>query len=299
MKRNSLLQNAVTGLLIIAVLTIPLFLSVSGQAFITTAVFFNNEVYMIPGASSGVCTYAATMTPGSASDVLTGSLSSDNSGGVVFAIMSTNQFAIDFQEPQLNPGSAPRSGVSQFLKHTCTGKIENSQYHNEGQSFQFQWTVSSNDAYWYVMLNPNSDQMSVALSINRITNEGGMGYSRTSLTNSLTSHESASPSSTGAPEASVTYTPPTISPLSLPFDLTYLAIAVGAIVLVALLLLMRRSSKRQKPSSALQWTPPTMSQRTSQVGKEGFQKQFCVNCGRQIPFGSKFCGKCGAAQTQA
>ena len=295
MKQKTFLQNAVTALLILAVLAIPISLPVSGEGTTTTQVFFSNEVYIIPGASSGICNYAATMMPVTTGDILTGSLSSDNPGGVAFAIMSTNQYALGFLDPALNPGAPPRSGVSVFQKHTCTGLAGSSEYHNEGQSFQFQWTASAPDAYYLVMLNPNSAPNTVTLSVNRITTGGGIGYSRTGSTNSPTSHTSVYSSATESPTTSATSTPSTISPLTLSFDPMYVAIGVGVVVLVVFLLWQVRSSSRRKLSP--QVSAPSEKQQTAQVTREGLQKQFCLNCGRQIPLGSRFCGKCGAAQT--
>jgi len=291
MKRNSHLRNVVATLLILAVLMIPFSLSVSGQGTTTTEVFFSNEVYMIPGASSGICIYASTMMPGTTGDTLTGTLSSDNSGGIAFAIMSTNHF-VDFQQPDLNPGANPHSGASDFRRHTCIGVIESSDYHNEGQSFEFQWNPSGSDAYYLVMLNPNSDPIIVTLSANRITSAGGIGYSRTGSTNSISAHTSVYSSAVETPLASATSSQ-TVSPLALPFDPTYLAVILAVVALAAILLWRIRS----KPHPDSQVNAPPTSQQTTQVRSEG-QRQFCLNCGRQIPPGSRFCGKCGAAQTK-
>ena len=177
MKRNTLLQNLVTALLVSVVLAIPLSPSVSGQGATTTHVFYSNEVYIIPGASSGICYYALTMVPATRDDILAGSVSSDNPGGVAFAVMTTDQYVI-FLDPGLNPGPGGPSpgGGGGFAKHTCTGLAGSSEYHNEGQSFQFQWTVSAAYAnYWLVMLNANSAPVTVTLSVNRITSCRGHG----------------------------------------------------------------------------------------------------------------------------
>jgi ribosomal protein L40E len=291
MKRNTLLQNTVTALLMLAILVIPFSLSVSGQATTTTEVFYSNEVYIIPGASSGICYYALTMVPANAADILAGRVSSDNPAGVAFAIMTTDQY-VGFLDPALNPGP----GSSGFAKHTCTGLAGSSKYHNEGQFFQFQWTASTYADYWLVMLNANSASNTVTLSVNRITSAGGRGFSRTGSTNYPTSYTSAYSSAMETHTASATYMPPpTIGPLALPFDPVYLAIALGVAVLAAFLLWQFHSSRRPKPTYRDMAHPRT--QQTTRVSEEGFQKQFCLNCGRQIPPGSRFCGKCGAAQT--
>ena len=293
MKRNTLLQNAVTVLLMLAILVIPLALSVSGEATTTTEVFYNNEVYIIPGASSGICYYALTMVPADAGDILAGRVSSDNPGGVAFAIMTTDQY-VGFLDPALNPGPS----LGSFARHSCIGLAGSSKYHNEGQDFEFQWTASTFANYWLVMLNANSTPDTVTLSVNRITTSGGMGFSRTGSTNYATVHTSTYSSALETSTASATSVPPlTIGPLALPFDPMYLATALGVVVLAAFLLWLLRSSRRPKPSYQAMALPRT--QQTTPVSEEGFQRQFCLNCGGQIPLGSGFCGKCGAEQTHA
>jgi ribosomal protein L40E len=145
------------------------------------------------------------------------------------------------------------------------------------------------------MLNANSTPNTVTLSVNRITTAGGMGFSRTGSTNYPSFHTSTYSSALETSTASATYMPPPIiGQLALPFDPMYLAIAVGVVVLAALLLLLLRSSRRPKPSYQAMALPRT--QQTTPVSEEGFQRQFCLNCGGEIPLGSRFCGKCGAEQ---
>lgn len=276
--KRSILQNAVTGLIIIAVVTIPLTLPASGQGSATTRTtqYYTNQAFQISGTSSGTCHHFEVPMGGVAvGDTIAGSLSSDG-GPVTFAIMNMDE--------------AQR--LLSSTANTCSGLDSNSRYFKEGQSFQFQWTVTALSAYFLVMVNKNSTPITVTMSAYLITGSPGQFYTPTSNTNyvSSTPYYSATEASTVSP----TNTPSSIvSPFVLPFDSTYLVIAVGAIVLVAVILLMRRSSRTRKPIAVQR--APVMDQRTSQVTR----KQFCVNCGRQIPFGSKFCGKCGAAQTQA
>jgi hypothetical protein len=305
MKRNSLLQNAVTALLVLAVFALPPSLTVSGQGTTATAVFFSNEVYIIPGASGGICTYAWIGQGWVGLDAgwtFAGSVSSDNPRGLTFAIMSTDQYmqfaADDINKGlDLNPGAWPTLSSEvdgTLLRHTCTDLADNYMYHNQGQSFQFQWTLTANDVYYFVMLNPNSDSIRVAFSLNLITTgTGPPGWSRTGFTNSLASTYHVSSFATETPMGTASIT----GPLSLPFDSTYLAIGLAVVVLVGFLLWLARSPRKSWPSAEL--TAPARKQEAAQISKEGARRQFCASCGRQVPVGSRFCGKCGAPQTQA
>lgn len=276
MKRNSLVQNAVTALLVLAVFVIPLSLSVSGQGGVTTSQYYTNNEFTISGASSGTCHhFEVPMGAANPGDVIAGSVSSDG-GGVTFAIVNTD----DYQS------------LLSSTANTCTWLDNHSRYLKEGQSFQFQWTVSALTAYYLVMLNKNSNPITVTLSAYLITSPG-QSYIATS-----NAYLTSTPYSSATEVPTATYTPPsTVGPLALPFDSTYLAIGLGVAVLAAFLLWLGRSSNKPKPSDQLR--APSEMQQNARFTREGVQKQLCPNCGRQIPRGSRFCGKCGAAQTQA
>jgi hypothetical protein len=271
MKRKTLLKHSVTILLVLAVLVFPLSLSVSGQGAATTRTIYTNATWMFPGASSGTCHhFELAMGAARPGDILAGGVSSDLSG-LVLTIMTIS----DFQ------------GTANF----CSGLAGHSRYYKEGQSFQFQWTVSDVQAYYIVLVNTNSAQITATVTAYIITNSPGQSYTPTSQTYNPVSSAAATPT------ASATNMPPMASPLALPFDPLYLAIGLGVVVLLAFLPWLARSSGKPKPVEM--GRAPPMRQQTTQVTRDGIQRQFCLNCGRQIPAGSRFCGKCGAAQTQA
>jgi ribosomal protein L40E len=70
--------------------------------------------------------------------------------------------------------------------------------------------------------------------------------------------------------------------------LMLLAIVVVAALIVGAFVM---ASRRKKPKSV------SAEQKGSQAAVRA-EKQFCVNCDAQLALGSKFCNKCGSAQTQ-
>ena len=274
MKRIELWQHSVTILLVLAVLAFPLSLSVSGQGAATTRTIHTNATWTFPGASSGTCHhFELAMGAARPGDILAGSVSSDLNG-LVLTIMTLS----DYQ------------GTTNF----CSGLAGHSRYYKEGQSFQFQWTVSDVQAYYIVLVNTNSAQITATVSAYIITNSPGQSYTPTSQTYNPASTPYSS--STENPTASATTAPPVVGPLALPFDPMYLAIALSVAVLAALLVWQLRSSRR--PGAGYQDMPHPITEQPTRVSREILQKQFCLNCGRQIMPGSRFCGKCGAAQTR-
>ncbi len=275
MKRIALGHHSVTILLVLAVLAFPLSLSVSAQGAATTRTIHSNATWTFPGASSGTCHhFELAMGAARPGDILAGSVSSDLNG-LVLTIMTLS----DYQ------------GTTNF----CSGLAGHSRYYKEGQSFQFQWTVSDVQAYYLVLVNTNSAQITATVTAYIITTSPGQSYTPTSQTYNPASTPYSS--ATQTPTASATNTPPGIGPLALPFDPMYLAVALSVAVLAALLIWQLHSSRR--PKHGYQDTAHPRTEQTTQVSRGGFQKQFCLNCGRQIPPGSRFCGKCGAAQTRA
>ena len=160
MTRSEFLRGIIIAMVMLAILAIPFSLSVSGQGTVTTRTVQLQTLssYPIDGVKSGHC-YHFEVAMGAAvpGDVLGGSVSSTG-GSVTFAILN-------FDEGQ------------QFIAltgtATCSWLDSHSRYFKEGQSFQFQWTVSSSskpsDAYYVVLVNKNSAQIEVTMSSYRIT----------------------------------------------------------------------------------------------------------------------------------
>lgn len=281
MKRRTFLRGTVTGLLMLAILAIPLSLSVSGQGTpspITRTIQLTTlTAYPIGGISMGFCHhFEVPLGVSGPGDIIGGTVTSDG-GPVTFAIVNFNE------------GQQFQSGEG--TSKTCSGLDSHSRYYKEGQSFQFQYPVTVSNVYIIVLVNKNSAQIAVTLSPYRITTTPGQSY-----TPSTPYYTAATPysSAAGTRTASAANTSSsTISPFALSFDSTSLAIGVGVVALIAFLFWMKNSSKSKPPA---QMRPVSQGQQTAQVTGGEVQKQFCVNCGIPLPPGSKFCGKCGTAQ---
>jgi hypothetical protein len=69
-----------------------------------------------------------------------------------------------------------------------------------------------------------------------------------------------------------------------PLPLTAIGVIAGILAVVAIVAIPKRQ-KRAVPPKPTEPSEP----------KE--EKRFCINCGAELPFGSKFCNKCGVAQS--
>lgn len=222
--------------------------------------------YIDWGTNTRICSlqyYPDSGVSLSAGDTLTGEITSNNP--VYLAIVTT--------------GYATAKGQG-----GCTGLLGTQLYSASvypAKPLQFQWTATSSATYYVALLNgPNEAQGS--LSINRVYVTQQQQYSQV--------YTPASSSVTSTPSLQMPQPPQaTANPIQ-SNPLVAIVIAVtAAVALVALILYTTRKRK-----SEIAETKTVRQQRRSETKKTG--RNFCIECGSELPLKSKFCNNCGTKQ---
>jgi len=263
-------RTIVSILLILAVLPnmFPIE-SIAGQVYTTTTTAqIYNDTFTVSATTQETCYYRAlNLGPDYAGDQLIGTVQS--TAYMNFAIMSL----ADYDTFKRNVGKS------------CGGLMHPSQFSKAGTTIEITWNIPAG-TFYLIFLNPThtAATVSVELWVVEVTQQTYTPYTYSQYSYTPYSYTTSSQTS---------YTNPT--PLTaLQVDPVYLVTALAAVVLIAIILLsasgkLKASDKARQRRKKQQPVPPLRTEK-------GLGKQFCLNCGVELPLGSKFCNKCGTKQ---
>ena len=189
----------------------------------------------------------------------------------------------------------------------CINLLGSPLYDVSGASIQFEWTATRSCQCYVAVLNAGPNDIQGVLSINQVTS--AVVYSPV-----YTPPLSETPYTTSyTPFYTYSSTPSSVSTSATGSSSPYFtAIEIGIIALIiagAALAFIYGGKKRsqnetaerpsERPTSKIMdteerkqsITEPTKGQTKATLGK-----QFCLECGNELPLGSKFCNKCGSKQ---
>jgi hypothetical protein len=279
----------VTIVLVVSLASIMAGSQVFSQSYVTTATneVYNQTIDMGGTYSSGDTNYCSiTILPDSGfavsqGDMLTGSVSA--TGPVSFSIVKTYQV------------SASGKGAG------CGRLLPTQLYTRGGQSFNFQWSAPSFGTYYIALYNGGQNSIQVSLVVDQVT-------TTTAVSQPIQQYTTPT-----YPAYTSQYTPPTFTPFvsnSLTMNSgasqtgfnPYPLLEVGLIgaVLVAVFIAfvyptMRKKAATEKtaPKALEKQSVPKLKPKPSPIVPS---KLFCLECGSELPLGSKFCNKCGTRQ---
>jgi hypothetical protein len=263
--------------------------SASTQALSTTTSTFvgYSDTFSVQGAAGypdKTCYYKyVSIGPEWNGYKIFGSISATNS--ISFGILSSAQYY------QYANGPGWRGAVCKFTAQSLFSPgTRLSQY-------SFNWTVpDSGDTYYFVFFNPNDVDVQVTfelwtISVSTITSTSTRQSSLLQSSARLTSSTQVSltqgnqPAQLAQPSAFQNLPPAVL--------LVVAVIIIGIVIVSALVLSGRRAGKppAAKDTGVVR---PEVTEMPRQA-EEG--TQFCINCGAKLPPKSKFCNRCGTAQT--
>jgi ribosomal protein L40E len=286
--------------------------SVSSQtSFVTTTSEFYRSTFTVPGTATGYCYYQnITLGTGRAGTELFGSVSATIP--IQFAIMNQAQY-ITFR------------GHS-YKSNNCRLAAEAVLYQDSVTNYPLDWVVPDNDTYYFIFFNPNNVDVQSTFALwttigtTRTTAQSSASIYATSTapiptqastSTSITSTSTITQLSTSTTYSMITITttpsssapttalpmpPVTVSPQS---DYGWLlpALVLGVAAVVTFMLVAYAYPRIFSGTTEPKVTEPRPTTSVAQTAEKATGKQFCLNCGAELPAKSKFCNKCGSAQT--
>lgn len=281
----------IVSVLLIASVCVP-FLSqsiVSGQ-YITITTTVTSQVYSQPFDMSGThlngdtreCSIQYFPDSGvrlSKGDEITGTLTA--TAPLYLAIVTTG-YTIHY-----GPG-----GCAALLG----SQLYSTSYYS-GAPVPFQWTATFSCVCYVALLNGGPNEIQGSLTINQVTVTEQQQYTQVNTPNTPSSYTtpytpyytySSTPSAvTSTPSLQLPQPPQTTGSTGNMLQLGLVIAVIAAVALVALLLYSRRG--RQPRTTKIK----KVDSRTKKVASG---KNFCIECGTELPLKAKFCNRCGSKQ---
>jgi len=192
-----------------------------------------------------------------------------------------------------------------FSSHTykanaCRLAAEAVVYQGSVTNYSLDWVVPDGDTYYFIFFNPNSATTSVTftmLTTLRATSQSSTPTTYKPTNTVPTTSVTPIPTQTSASSTPALPIPPvTINPQSnYGWLLPVLVVAIAGIVtfMVVAYAWPRIHSGTTEPKV----TAPKPTKSVVQTAEKAAGKQFCLNCGAELPPKSKFCNKCGSIQS--
>jgi hypothetical protein len=242
----------------------------------STSMAYSNT-FSIQGASGypdKTCYYhAIELGTGWEGTKLYGSVAATN--GISFGILNSVQYN------QYITGPGWRGAICKFTAQSVLSPG------TRITQYSFNWTVPNSDTYCFVFFNPNDVNVQITFDVWTIVVSTISSTSTRQSSTRLTPSTQASVTQGNQPAQQAQPSASNLPPVVL---LVAAVIIIGIVIVGALVVSGRRAGKAQDRGVVR----PEVTQMPRQV-EEG--TQFCINCGAKLPPKSKFCNKCGTAQT--
>jgi ribosomal protein L40E len=237
--------------------------SVTSYVTSTSSLFVSNQ-FTVPGHCYYL-DYAFNASGLKGTEIFGGVLTSSK---MDFYIMTKNQF----------------SDLTSARGHTCQSIPATGLVVAKGvtSAYDIDWVVPPNEGtYYFVFLNPYALDAAVQFALWTQAQVTELAQATSLIV--WTETRTATPTATQY-SSTLSTSPGLVRPASY-IEYLVVIVVLGAIVVGAILISGRGAKRRVAPKEKT----------IKAKAKKGVQ--FCINCGAELPRDSKFCNKCGSAQT--